>query len=191
MRSIGAGFGLVAFLIAVAISLWMWSTYNFEVAKYGLPAQKQAQHIAGYDDQGRPAMNSFQLVAEEKDGKLQYMIVDSINAQGAMAKQFGLLPKDAIVAAGPINFRDFGYDEEMARALILTEFQKKDVGRLTVLRNGKTVQLPIPLDPAAAVNAASGGASSADGGQTAENRKAVEEEKATPKELAPLKGILR
>src|SRR3954462_7197206 len=125
MRSIGAGFGLVAFMIAIAISLWMWATYTKEVAHYGQQATAQAQQFSGHDADGRPAMASFDLEPEDdQQGKLQYLVVDKIRPEGAMAKTFGLQPKDAIVAAGDMNFKEYGYDEEMAKALILMQFQK-------------------------------------------------------------------
>src|SRR5258706_5246891 len=119
-----AGFGLVAVMITIALMIWLWAQMTSETAKQGVPAKNQAAQIAGYDEQGRPAMNSIQLVAEVKNGKLEYMLVDSINPEGAMAKVIHLQVNDAIVGAGPLNFKDYGYDEEMARALILTEYQQ-------------------------------------------------------------------
>ena len=177
MRGIGAGFGLVAFLIAIAISLWMWGTYTAEVSKHGTKAQEQAQQFGGYDQQGKPAMSSFELVPEEQNGKLHYLLVDTINPQGAMAKTFGLQPKDAIVGCGPFNFREDGYDEEMAKAMILEEYKKK--GQLTVLRNGKTLILPVPKDAPASAGGLGGDA------QTTANNTTAGEEKAAPKELGP------
>jgi hypothetical protein len=185
-RAIGAGLGLLAFLISIAITMWMWGMYNAEVAQKGTAAQKQAQQFAGRDENGRSAMSSLQLVAEDKQGTLQYLVVDSIVPEGAMAKTFGLQPKDAIIAAGPFNFREYGYDEEMAKALMLGEFQKGEYGRLTVLRNGKSLILPAPKDVASGP-----GAPGIESGQTAANDKPAEEEKVVPKELRPLKGVLK
>ena len=181
MRSIGAGFGIVAFLIAIAISLWMWATYTKEVAHYGTRATAQAQQFSGHDEDGRPALTSFELSANEREGKLEYLVVDKIKPQGAMAKTFGLQPKDAIVAAGPMNFKEYGYDEDMAKALILMEFQKGEYGRLTVLRNGQLISLPIVKEKTPVEGGAGGE------GQAAANSN----EKEVPKELTPLKGILK
>ena len=50
MRSIGAGFGLVAFMIAIAVSLWMWASYTKEVAHYGTQAERQARQFSGRDE---------------------------------------------------------------------------------------------------------------------------------------------
>ena len=186
MRSIGAGFGIVAFLIAIAISLWMWATYTKEVAHYGQQATAQAQQYSGRGEDGRSALESFELVANEHQGKLEYLLVDKITPQGAMAKTFGLLPKDAIVAAGPLNFKEYGYDEDMAKALILDEFKKGENGRLTILRKGQMITLPLPENKSVAAGDAVAG-----GGQAAANNKSSEDEKTVPKELSPLKGIIK
>jgi len=185
-RSIGAGFGIVAFLVAIAISLWMWATYTKEVAHYGTRATEQAKQYSGHDEDGRPAMSSFDLVAYEPQGKFQSLVVQKIKPGGAMSKTFGLLPKDAIVAAGPMNFKEYGYDEEMAKALILEEFKKgPEYGRLTILRNGQVMTLPLEQPKVAA----SGGISS--DGQATANNKTSDDEKSVPKELSPLKGVLK
>jgi len=106
---------------------------------------------------------------------------------GAMETFFTLQAGDKIIAAGPFNFKDYGYDEEMAKALILGEYQKK--GQITVLRNGKKMILPVPTDGTAAVIASEGEAE-LEKDATAQ-RKATAEEKNVPKELGPLKGILK
>src|SRR5205814_9550597 len=102
-RAIGAGFGLLAFLISIAITMWMWGSYHKEVAHYGLQAQKQAQQYAGQDENGRLAINSLTLAPEVQNGKLRYVLVDTINPTGAYAKWFHLQQNDAIIAVGPMN----------------------------------------------------------------------------------------
>jgi hypothetical protein len=182
---------MVAFLIAIAISVWMWSTYTAEVVKYAQPAEAQARQIAGYDDRGKPVMQSARMSPEEKDGKLQWMLVDSLQVGGAMETFFTLQAGDKIIAAGPFNFKEYEYDEEMAKALILGEYQKK--GQITVLRNGKKMKLPVPTDGTAAA-LADANDSSSEGELTKDDTtkpKPVEQEKTVPKELGPLKGILR
>ena len=84
MRAIGAGFGLLAFLIAIAISLWMWGSYHKEVAHYGVQATKDAQQIAGQDEHGRLAINSIGMTPEVRNGKLQYVLIDRVDPQGSM-----------------------------------------------------------------------------------------------------------
>jgi len=142
MRSIGAGFGLLAFLIAMAITMWMWGTYHKEVAHYGVRATKEAQQIAGQDEHGRLAINSLTLAPKVQNGKLKYVLVDTINPTGAYAKWFHLQQNDAIIGVGPIDLRDpsMGIDEEYARALIQEAYQKKQ--ELIVMREGQKISLP-------------------------------------------------
>ncbi|HEV8607011.1 MAG TPA: hypothetical protein VGQ99_16845 [Tepidisphaeraceae bacterium] len=135
-----AGFGLVAVMVTIAIMIWLWASMVSETAKYGVPAQREAQQLAGQDEHGRRAMSSIELAPEEQHGKLQYMLVDSINPQGAMAKWFHLQTNDQIIAAGPLNFRDMNYDAGMAEALIQQAYQFKQ--ELTIMRGGKKIVLP-------------------------------------------------
>src|SRR4051812_10325052 len=123
MRSIGAGFGLLAFLISIAIMMWMWGSYHKEVAHYGVRATKEAQQIAGQDEHGRLAFNSLTLTPEVQNGKLKYVLVDTIDPQGAFAKWFHLQQNDAIIAVGGLDFRDD--DAEMALANIQEAYQRK------------------------------------------------------------------
>ena len=138
MRGIGAGFGLVAFLIAIAISLWMWGSYHKEVAHYGVQATKEAQQFAGQDEHGRLAINSLTLVPEVQNGKLKYVLVDTIDPQGAYAKWFHLQQNDAIIAVAGLDLRDD--DAELALAKIQEAYQRKQ--ELIVMRGGQKISLP-------------------------------------------------
>src|SRR3954466_4583666 len=103
MKAIGAGFGLLVFLISVAIMFWMWSMYTSEVAKHALPAQRQAQQWAGQDEHGGRAIDSLTLTPEVQGGKLKYVLVDTIRPQGAYAKYYHLQQNDAIIGAGSMD----------------------------------------------------------------------------------------
>ncbi|HEV8292470.1 MAG TPA: hypothetical protein VGP94_11125 [Tepidisphaeraceae bacterium] len=185
MRGIGAGFGLVAFLIAIAISLWMWGTYTAEVAKYGVPAEKEARQFAGQDENGRRAMSSMQLVAEEQRGRVQYMLVDAINPQGGMGKWFHLQQNDQIIAACGLNFRSMEYDAGMAEALIERAYQTKQ--ELVVMRGGKKISLP----EGTVLDDGSSFGNSVTVAPTTQPAKAAGDERVVPKELGPLRGIIR
>src|SRR5258705_2450968 len=142
-RSIGAGFGLVAFMIAIAISLWMWGSYTAEVSKYGTQAQKQAEQFSGHDESGRVASHSLTLVSEVQNGKVKYILVQAIDPQGAYAKWFHLQQNDAIISCGPIELRD--WDAGMGEALIAEAYQRQY--ELTIMRGGKKIVLPEGLHP--------------------------------------------
>jgi len=186
MRGIGAGFGLLAFLIAIAISLWMWGTYTAEVSKYGVPAQKEAQQFAGQDENGRRAMSSMELSPEVQHNKLQYMLVDSINPQGGMAKWFHLQQNDQIISACSMNFREWDYDQGMAEALIERAYQTKQ--ELIVMRGGKKIALPEGRVLEDGSSLAQGATATP---PTPPTTKPAQEERVVPKELGPLKGLIR
>lgn len=183
MRSIGAGFGIVAFLIAIAISLWMWATYTKEVAHYGTQATKQAQRYSGHDENGRAASKSLTMTPEVQNGRLKYVLVEAIDPQGAYAQWYHLQQNDAIIAVGPMGeLRN--EDSEMAVALISEAYQRE--WELTVLRNGKKIVLPggrVVDDGSsyASVNAT----------PSTQPTKQAQDDRAVPKELSPLRGILR
>src|ERR1043165_5665120 len=138
-RAIGAGLGLLVFLISVAIMMWMWGAYHAEVAHYGTAAQKQAKQFAGQDENGREAIKSLTLTPEVQNGKLKYVLVESIDPQGAYAKFFHLQQNDKIIAVGPSGeVRDI--DEELAQALIQQAYQYQ--WNLTGVRGKKKIGLP-------------------------------------------------
>ena len=185
MRSIGAGLGLVAFMIAIAITLWMWATYTKEVSHYGTQATKQAQRYSGHDENGRVASKSLSMAPEVQNGHLKYVLVDAIDPQGAYAKWYHLQQNDAIIGVGPIGeLRN--EDAEMAVALISEAYQRE--WELIVLRNGKKIVLPEGrvvddgTSLAADVNATP---------PATQPAKQAQDDRVVPKELAPLRGILR
>jgi hypothetical protein len=184
-RTIGAGFGLVAFLIAIAISLWMWASYHKEVAHYGTRAEEQARQISGRDDRGRAAVRSISLVPEEQNGKLKYMLVDAVEPGGAYEKWFHLQQNDAIIQVGPMDLRD--EDAEMAHALIQDAYRLQQ--ELIVMRGGRKIALPegrVLDDGSSLANQVTVAPAPA-----TQPAKAAQDERVVPKELAPLRGIIR
>jgi hypothetical protein len=179
-RSIGAGFGLVAFLIVIALTLWMWSTYNVEVVKYGLPAEDQVKQFAGYDEQGKPAIQSIRLTPEIQNDKLKFVRVTSLAPQGAFEKWFHLQVNDEIIKVGPIELRN--EDPEMALALIQESYQRQLP--LIVVRGGQKIELPSGKVP--------GEGSLADANpSTQPTTKPAAQETVVPNELAPLRGLFK
>jgi hypothetical protein len=189
-RAIGAGFGLLVFLISIAISMWMWGTYTAEVSKHGMKAEEQARQFAGRDDRGRPAVKSVSLVPEEQNGKLKYVLVESVERGGTYGGTyetwFKLQQNDAIIAVGPMELRD--EDWEMAYALIQDAYRLQQ--DLIVIRGGKKIVLPegrvLDDSPSLAIQVNSTPATQP-APQTSQNA----EERVVPKELGPLRGIIR
>jgi hypothetical protein len=183
MRSIGAGLGLVAFMIAIAITLWMWGSYTKEVSHYGTQAQKQAQRYSGHDENGRLASKSLSMAPEVQNGRVKYVLVEAIDPQGAYAKWYHLQQNDAIIVCGPMDLRDRDVDAELAVALVSEAYQKE--WELTVMRNGKKIVLPgRVLDDESSLAAQANIA-------PAPTTQPAQEEHVVPKELAPLRGIIR
>src|SRR5205823_14547652 len=125
MRAIGAGLGLVAFMIAIAITLWMWATYTKEVAHYGTQATKQAQRYSGHDENGRAAGKSLSMAPEVQNGRVKYVLVDAMDPVGAYANWYHLQQNDAIIICGPMDLRDRDVDAELAVALISEAYQRE------------------------------------------------------------------
>ncbi len=151
MRAIGAGFGLLSLLIVVAIMLHMWSSYNSAVAPKAQEARDKASQISGYDaDTGAPAKDSVKLDPFLVQGKLKYVLVDSVVPGGAFEKYFGLKQNDSIIATGSMDFRDV--DASLAVDLIYRAYQTKDT--LIIMREGQKMTLPLPGGTAPAAPAA-------------------------------------
>jgi len=185
-RAIGAGFGLLVFLISIAITMWMWGTYTAEVSKYGTKAEDQARQFAGRDENGRPAARSLSLTPEVQNGRLKYILVDSIEPQGTYAKWFHLQQNDAIIAVGPAgDVRD--QDAEMAQALVQEAYQRQ--WNLTVMRGGKKIVLPegTVLDDGSSL----GNPVTVAPTPATQPAQTADQERVLPKELAPLKGLIR
>jgi hypothetical protein len=165
-------------MIAIAISLWMWATYTKEVAHYGTAAEKQARQFAGQDEHGNLAINSVDLTPHVEEGRLKFVMVDSVAPQGAYAKWYRLQANDQIIGAGPMgDFRN--QDAEMAHALIQEAYQRQ--WDLIVIRGGKTIVLPGTGPAVTQANAT----------PTTQPAQAGNEETVIPKELAPLRGVIR
>jgi len=136
-----AMFGLVGLLVTLGVIAALWSVYHpADIVRIAEPAKRTAEQIAGVDSQGVRAKDSIKLQPFLKDNKLRYILVDDIVPGGPMEKYFGLKRNDSIIAAGPLDFKD--QDAEMALELIQKAYQEK--GRLTVIRSGKQIELPLP-----------------------------------------------
>jgi C-terminal processing protease CtpA/Prc len=134
-------FGLVGLLVAIGVIVAMWSVnHPADTVRQAEPAKRTVEQLAGVDADGMRAKDSIRLDPVVKDGKLRYVLVDSIMAGGPMEKYFGLKRNDSIVSACNIDFRD--QDGEMAIELIMRAYQTK--APLIVQRDGKRIQLPLP-----------------------------------------------
>jgi len=137
MRSM---FGLVGLLAAILVIVMFWMVnHPADTVRRGESAKRQVEQFAGGSPEMR-AKDSITLEPIVKDGKLRYVLVDKIMADGPMEKYYGLKRNDSIISAGPLDFKD--QDGEMAIELILRAYQTK--APIVVLRDGKRIELPQP-----------------------------------------------
>ena len=135
-----AVFGLGGLLIGVFFLVYLWSQNASEVATANKHATREAQQLAGRDEEGVPAKESIKFEPFlNTNGTVKSILVSDVTAGGAMEKYYGLKRGDVIVAAGSMDLR--GQDDEMAIALIFQEgYQKK--GELRVRRGMQELLLP-------------------------------------------------
>jgi hypothetical protein len=149
-----AMFGLVSLLVVVAIIAFLFSMYDIPVAKQGRVTQQQARQLSGHDLDGTPADQTIKLDADLRNNKLADLIVTSVTPGGAMDRVYGFQAGDKIIAIGDMDISTLSNDDfEMAKAQLLQEGFEKGKP-VTVIRNEKKIQLPLPGQAAAAAAAA-------------------------------------
>jgi hypothetical protein len=133
-------FGLVGILVVVGIifAFIHFTGYPEETLKQGNKAKEQASQMAGQDSQGVKAADSITLDPLVLDGKVRHVRVAKIMPDGPMAKHFGLMKNDSILAVGPLELKD--QDEGFGKILIVDAYAKQMT--LTVMRNGEKITLP-------------------------------------------------
>ena len=137
-------FGLVSLLVVVAIMALMFKTYSIPVIKRGKKTQDQARQLSGRSQDNTPAERSIKLNPEPDLGPLKDMVVLEVTPGGAMDKYYGLQVGDKITAINGNDIRSFSNDDfEMAKAQLVQEGFEKSAP-ITIIRNGETMQLPVP-----------------------------------------------
>jgi hypothetical protein len=128
--------------------------YDIPVAKQGRVTQQQARQLSGHDLDGTPADQTIKLDADLRNNKLADLIVTSVTPGGAMDRVYGFQAGDKIIAIGDMDISTLSNDDfEMAKAQLLQEGFEKGKP-VTVIRNEKKIQLPLPGQAAAAAAAA-------------------------------------
>ena len=124
------------------------------------------------------------LTGETGAGKS--ILVDAIEPQGTYATWFHLQKNDAIIVVGPMELRDQDWD--MAYALIQDAYRLQQ--DLIVMRGGKKIRLPdgMVLDDGSSPG---NQVSVAPTPTTQPAKTAAQDERVVPKELGPLRGLIR
>lgn len=149
MRAI---FGLVGILVVCGVIAAIWAfaylPYTQQVVKSGNTAQQQAKQTAGIDEMGGRVSQTIVFTPIEMQGKLRYLMVQSMQPNNSYAKYYGIFPGDLIETIGPQNVRDID-DEGMAKALAVEAYQRK--WDLVIMRTNKRFTLPRDSAAAAAL----------------------------------------
>src|SRR4051812_4988999 len=86
--------GLAAILVTIGVIVWIMSKAILPNYQQAASVQKhvrpQVQQVAGVGTDGEDARKSISLDAETSAGKMTSVIVTAIDANGPMAKYFGL-----------------------------------------------------------------------------------------------------
>src|SRR3954452_10688183 len=95
-------FGLVSLLVTLAIILMLFRTVQAPMLKEGKKAQDQARQMAGRDEEGERVTNAVSLESQDRDGKMESVVVSDIMANSALQQRYGLQKGDVILEMGPL-----------------------------------------------------------------------------------------
>ena len=161
--------GLAGILVTIGVIVWIMSAITLPATKNALDVKRkvtpQVEQMAGHTSDGTNAADTVQVKREERGGHLSAIVVTDIVEGAAMDKHFGLKKGDAITEIGPLAVKDMGSADE-AKDYLTAEYQRS--GQITVRRDGREINLPLPAAaktpaaPAAAPAAGSGGGGSGD-----------------------------
>jgi hypothetical protein len=133
-------FGVVSILLAAGLVIWMMAGpggsigQTQAVLEAGRDAEQQVQVIAGNNPKGdRKATETATYTLGERGGRVVSIIINTIEADGAMALRYGLQPGDAIIEIGPLLVADFVSDEESAESFLLDAYGR---GQALKVRRG-------------------------------------------------------
>jgi S1-C subfamily serine protease len=137
-----AGIGLISLLLAVGLIFYLFAESEIPKIQSGEEAREQVKQISGYGPAGEAAGTSFDTQGQLKGSRLDNLLVLSVTPGGAMDSYFGLRSGDEITAINGMRINDISNsDEETAKALATEAFSRKQ--KLTVRRNGQTIDLPL------------------------------------------------
>jgi C-terminal processing protease CtpA/Prc len=133
-------FGLVGVLVVLGVIVWFMHVYELPAAKQAIQTKKKVESQFGSNSpEGiEEAKSSIVLDDVDRGGHFDGLFVKSVVPSGSMARDFGLMPGDTIIAIAGQRFRDMN-DPDLARAMLLEAKMRQQP--LTVLRGGNTIDL--------------------------------------------------
>lgn len=141
MKGIGAGIGLIGLLMGVGLMFYLsfGGGSNPGYVRPALEAKRDTEQLAnavsGRDAQGAPVTDSITFEVEPKGVR-----VKTVDPQGALAKQFGLIPGDLITEIGPLAADQFATSHDAARDFMQAQYARPD--SWTVVRGTQRIKLP-------------------------------------------------
>lgn len=145
-----AGFGLVGFLLMIAVVIWLWSQITLPYSKSaidtGAKMSEQANQIGGRDaTSGVPFDQSLKTELQRSGGKPSSILVTDVRIGGPADTYFGLKRGDSIVEVGqlgPVRDSVAMTSDDDASAFLMDTFQRS--GSIVVVRDGQRLTLPLP-----------------------------------------------
>lgn len=137
-----AAFGLVSLLVTLAVMLFIFKYLQAPVIKEGKKAQDQARQITGRDEEGARVTDALTLDAQDRNGKMESVIVTDVKADSAIQKRYGLQTGDVIVQMGELTVRDHMSSPDEAKDFLLKAYQESR--DLVVIRGWDKLTLPMP-----------------------------------------------
>ena len=154
-------FGLVSLLVTLGIILLLFRA-QAPALKEGKKAQDQARQMAGRDEDGARVTDAVTLDANDRNGKMESVVVTDIRENSALQQRYGLQKGDVIVEMGPLAVRGHMSSPEEARDMLQDAYQKNY--NLVVIRGFDRLTLPMAEGTApASASAAAPGAPKAPG----------------------------
>jgi hypothetical protein len=153
-----AAFGLVGLLVVFGVIVWIMGAPGGYLDKTkadidaGNKAKQQVNVIAGNSADGEYQFRkTITIDLATSGGKTEGLLVTSVNPAGPAATYYGLAKGDVVIdlgQMGPVKGQTWSADE----ALDWLDDAYRKQQRLTVIRNGQTINLPQTPTAAAPAN---------------------------------------
>jgi hypothetical protein len=186
-------FGLVSILVAVGVIVWIMSTFTLPATQQAIAVKKnvtpKVEQMAGQDSAGVRAADTVRLKGvTNSSGRMTGVAVSEITAEGAMERYFGLQKGDTITEIGPLSVKDMD-SAAAAKDFLVDAYQKS--GTITVLRDNRSVTLPLPASAKGSGAAAAGATLPPAGGPSDQGGAGSGDVNSVQKQLQNIPGVPR
>lgn len=145
-----AGFGLVGFLLVIAVIIWIWSSVTIPHSKAVIDTGKRVaptvNQVAGMSQQGNMKFSdSLKTELVNVNSRPNSILVTEVVTGGPADTYYGLKRGDSITEIGqlgPIRGSMVVNSDEDAEAYLVDTYQRLQT--LVVIRDGRKLTLPLP-----------------------------------------------